>query len=330
MATSIVNQGLLLQRETTPGTPVTSAMKRYYGIKGTVGWDVQTEKFRAGGSKAVTGENILTEMGKANLEVIQDYNAMLPLLTGVFGEPTTTALTGTGGETAYQHKFAIKPFAADTLVTYTGMWGGSARALQVSALAFHALTIGVQRTQLSLSSNAILRAPKRGVAWPSTGVTDVPFVPIRAQSYCVFMDDTKADLGTTQLLALYKTEVNYGEKYEPDWVVNCNLESYSELLEREGIDYTQSMQVGFDGAADALIDDIEQGMTKFVRVKSEGPLINDTDKYGLMVDTAVKFHPDEVGKADSSVATVLNLNGTLMVTDGFLSEVTLVNTVAAA
>src|SRR5699024_4202252 len=151
---------------------------------------------------------------------------------------TTTTLTGTGGETAYQHTFAIKPFEADKLVAFTGMWGDSTRALQVSAMAFHALTIGVQRTQLSLSSNAIMRAPQRGVVWPDTSaITDVPYVPIAAQTYCVYMDDTQATLGTTQLLALYSTEISYGEKYQPDWVVNCNLDSYSELLEQDGIDY---------------------------------------------------------------------------------------------
>src|SRR5699024_5876134 len=304
MARSIVNQGLLLQREATVGPPITDAMKRYYGIKGTVGWDQDVEEFPAAGSKAVTGENVLTEMGTANLEVQQDYNAMLPLLSGVFGEPVTTELTGTGGDTAYEHVFTIDPFAADELVTFTGMWGDSTYALQVAAMAFHSLSIGIQRTQLSLTSGAILRAPTRGETMPTTGVEDIAFQPVRAQTYCVYMDDSKADLGTTQMLALYSTDVSYGDKYAPDWVVNCHLDSYSELLEQESIDYTQSLQVGLDTAADALLDDLEQGKLKFVRIESHGADINDTDAYGLTLDTCVRFRPDTVGKADSSVATV--------------------------
>lgn len=326
-ARSIVNQGLYLQKETVPGQAVTTAMKRYLGIKGTVGWDITEETFQAAGYKAPTGKNVLTELGTADLTVIQDYNAMLPLLTGVFGAPVTTPLT----EGAYQHVFTINPRAADELVTFTSMWGDSTRALQAPALAFHGLTIGVQRTQLSLSSNAILRAPQTGIALPTTGVTEVPMIPVRAQTYDVFLDNAKADLGTTQLLALYGTEISYGDKLAPDWVVNSALDSYSELLEQEDISYTQNLTVGFDALAEGLIADALDGKLKFVRVASTGPLINTTDHYGLTVDTAVSLRPAGTGKASVSPATVVNFEGTLMVDgeSGFFSEVTLVNGLAS-
>lgn len=329
MARSIVNQSLLLQKETTLGTPVITAMKRFHGIKGTVGWNVQEETFRAAGSKAVTGSTVTTELGSANLEVMQDYNAMLPLLSGVFGAPTTTALEATPTP-AYQHVFEIKPFAADAITSFTAMWGDSTIALQAAAMVFHALTIGIQRTQLSLSSNAILRKPVTGVAMPSgAAVTDVPFVPVRAQSYCVYMDDTKATLGTTQLLALYGTEISFGDKYDPDWVVNCNLSSYSELLEREEIDYTQNMTVGLDAASVGMIADWEAGENKYVRVESTGPDINGTDAYGLTLDTCVNLRPTDVGKSPVSPATVVNFDGTLRPDETkFMAKATLVNTLS--
>lgn len=326
MARSIVNQGLHLQREVTPGTPITDAMQRYLGIKGTVGWDVNEEIFRAAGYKAPTGKNVLYELGTADLEVMQDYNAMLPLLSGVFGEPVTTELGTESG--VFQHVFTINPRAADDLVTFTGMWGDSTKALQVSALAFHGLTIGVQRTSLNLSANAILRAPKTGVSLPTSGVTEVPFVPVRAQTYDVYIDNDYASIGTTKALALYGTEVSYGDKYAPDWLVNSELESYSELMEQTDIDYTQSLIVGFDNAAEGLIDDAMDGNLKFVRVESHGPLIDETERYGLTVDTCVSLRPTNVGESPVSPATVVNFDGTLMVdgNSGFLSEVTLTNT----
>lgn len=325
MARSIVNQGFLIQRETTPGVAKTDAMQRYLGIKGTVGWDVTEETFRAAGYKANTGKNILTEMGTADLEVIQDYNAMLPLLTGVFGQPVTTELD-TG---AYEHVFTINPKAADDLVTYTAMWGDASHALQATALAFHGLTIGVQRTSLSLSANAILRAPQTGVSLPTTGVTEVPFVPVRAQTYDVYLDNTYANIGTSKLLALYNTEVNFGDKYAPDWVVNSALESYSELMEQENIDYTQNLTVGFDSTAEGMIDAALDGNLKFVRVASTGPTINGTDNYSLQVDTCVSLRPASVGSSPISPATVVNFEGNLMVDgeSGFLAAVTLVNSI---
>lgn len=327
-ARSIVNQGLYLQQEVTPGTPVTDAMKRYLGIKGTIGWDVTEETFQASGYKAQTGKNILYEMGTADLEVIQDYNAMLPLLTGVFGAPVTTALD----EGAYQHVFTINPRAADELVTFTGMWGDSSHALQTSALAFHGLTLGVQRTSLNLSASAILRAPTTGIALPSTGVEEVPMIPVRAQTYDVYLDNDYASIGTSKLLALYNAEVNYGDKLAPDWVVNSALESYSELMEQEGIDYTQTLQVGFDSTAEGMIADALDGGLKFVRIASTGPTINGTDNYSLTVDTSVSLRPTSTGSSAVSPATVVNFDGTLMVDgeSGFLSSVTLVNGLAEA
>lgn len=327
MARSIVNQGLYLQHEATPGTAATDAMRRFLGIKGTVGWNIEKEYFRAAGYKAVTGENVLTEVGTADLEVIQDYNAMLPLLAGVFGAPETTPLD-TG---AFQHVFTINPREADELVTFTGMWGDSTRALQATALAFHGLTIGVQRTSLSLSASAILRAPQTGVALPTTGVEEVPMVPIRAQTYDVYLDNEYDDIGTSKLLALYSTDISFGDKYAPDWVVNSALDSYSELMEQENIDYTQSLTVGFDSTAEGLIASALDGGLKFVRVTATGPDINGTDNYGLTVDTAVSLRPASVGSSPVSPAVVVNFDGNLMVDgeSGFLAAVTLVNSIEA-
>lgn len=330
MARSIVNQSLLLQKETTLGTPVTNAMKRYHGIKGTIGWDIQEETFTAAGSKVPTGTNVLTELGTANLEVMQDYNAMLPLLSGVFGAPATTEVAGAGGEdSAYKHVFTLDAFGAQTNTSFTAIWGDGTQALQAAATIFHQLTIGIQRTQLSLSAGALLNAPTTGATFPTLGVTDVPFVPVRAQSYCVYMDDAKDDLGTTQLLALYGTEVNFGERLEPDWTVNCTADSYTDLLEREDITYTQSLIAGFDAAAVTMIDDWHDGKRKYVRIESTGPAINSNADYSLIIDTCVNLRPTDVGRSPVSPATVVNFDGTLMPgEDNFTCEVTLVNALA--
>lgn len=331
MARSIVNQSLLLQKESTLGTPVTNAMTRYHGIRGTIGWDIQEEEFRAAGSKVTTGTNVLTELGTANLEVMQDYNAMLPLLSGVFGEPDTSEVAGEVSEdSAYSHKFVLDAFGAQDNASFTAIWGDDTQALQAAAMIFHQLTIGIQRTQLSLSTGALLNAPTTGATYPdSANITDVPFVPVRAQSYCVYMDDAKDDLGTTQLLALYGTEVNFGERLEPDWTVNCTVDSYTDLLEREDITYTQSLIAGFDAAAVTMIDDWHDGKRKYVRIESTGPAINSNADYSLIIDTCVNLRPTDVGRSPVSPATVVNFDGTLMPgEDNFTCEVTLVNALA--
>jgi hypothetical protein len=329
MGRSIVNQGLYLQRETTPGTAVTNAMRRYLGIKGRVGYEVEKERFRASGYKIDTANNVLTEMGTADIEVIQDYNAMLPLLSGAFGAPVTTALPlpAVGDVQAYEHVFTLNPRAADARATFTAIWGDASRALQVTNWAFNALTIGVQRNELSLSSSAILRAPTTGATVPTAGVTEVPQIPVRASTCNVYLDTTWANLGTTKLQALYSTEIGFGAKYSPDWVVNSELPSFSELLENGDADFTQSLQVGFDATAQSLIDAALQGGKRFVRVACTGPLINSADRYSLRVDTSVDLTPTDVGESVIGNSVAVNFDGTLEVdaTSGQVARARLVN-----
>lgn len=326
-ARSIVNQGLYLQAETTPGTPATNDMRRYMSMKGNIGWDISKEYFTAAGYKVNTAENILTELGTMDLEVIQDYNAMLPLLSGVLGKPLTTELEV---GVAYQHVFNLNARAADALATYTAIWGDPVLALMATAVAFHGMTLSVQRTQLNLSANAILRKPVSGTV-PSTGVTEVPMVPLRASTYCAYLDTAWADLGTSKLLNLYSQDLTFSDKLAPDWVVDCGLESYSELLENENIEIRQQMVLGFDATAQAQVNDALDGKMKFVRIEANGPEIEgSTENYKLSVDTAVILNPQGTGKSPVSPAVVVNFDGRVMVDpdSGNTVQVTLVNGLA--
>lgn len=322
-ARSIVNQGLYLQSETTPGTAVTDAMRRYMSMRGNVGWDIQKEYFQAAGYKVTTAENVLTELGTMDLEVIQDYNAFLPLLSGFFGKPATTEVE----PGVYQHVFTLNAREADDLSTYTAVWGDATQALIATAVAFHGLGLSVQRTSLNLTANAILRKPVSGNV-PTTGVTEVPMVPVRASTYCAYLDETWANLGTTKLLNLYSTELNFSDKLAPDWVVDCGLESYSELLENDNIEIRQPVTLGFDATAQSQIDDALDGRMKFMRIEATGPEIDDTEEhYSLSIDTAVVLNPQNTGRSPVSPAVVVNFDGRVMVdpVSGNTAQVTLVN-----
>lgn len=329
MARSITNQGLLIQRETTAGTAATSAMRRYLGLRGMMGYEVEKEYFKASGYKIDTGENTLTELGTLSLELIQDFNTFLPLLSGPFGAPTSAATaTPTPSTVAYEHVFTINARAADTLATFTAMWGDASRALQATHTAFNGLTIGVARNQLSLDGTAVLRRPTTGTALPTAGVTEVPMIPVRASTYNVFLDTTWAGLGTTKLLELYNTEIDFGDKLTPNWVVNSAVPSFADLMESTDIEHTQSLRVGFDATAESLIADSLNGGMRFVRVECIGPAINATDFYRLRVDTAVRLNPTDVGENDDSPAVVVNFDGRLQVdpTSGNVARVSLINT----
>lgn len=326
---SIVNQGLYLQLETTPGVAATTAMKRYLGIRGNIGWDTQKESFTASGYKFPTAEVVNTEAGTIDLTVIQEYNSFMPLLAGVFGKPTTTEVVP--GE-VYQHVFSIDATAADELASYTMIWGDAVQALQAVYSAFHGLTIGIQKTQLSLSATGILNAPTSATI-PATGVTTVPMTPLRAATYCGYIDDSWADLGTTKALNLYSADIQFGDKYTPDWIIDCAVPGHSGLMEAVGVNHTLSMQMGFDAAGAAEVTNAKNGKLRFVRMEATGPEILDNlgvttgENYKMTIDLSAVLNPRATGEASVSPATVVNFDGTLMVDPDTenVAQVTLIN-----
>lgn len=324
-ARSFANQGLYLQRETIPGTAATNAMRRYLGLRvSSMGWDHQREAFTASGTKVPSGEIVSSSMGRINVEAPQDYNGLMPLLAGVFGAPETTAVS----DGVYKHVFRIDPYNADELAAFTAIFGDATQALQATNTVFHGMTLGVSRTDLSLSTSALLRAPEAGATVPTSGVTDVAMVPTRASTYCAYLDTTWAALGTSKLLSLYDMQLTFGDKYGPDWVIDCALESFSQLLENEDVEMRQTLTLGFDSTAVAQINDAQNGALKFARVESTGPEIADTSEHHkLTIDTAVGLTPVEVKRSSVSPATVIDMDGRLMIdpVSGNVAEVTLIN-----
>lgn len=325
MARSIVNQGLYMQLESTPGTAATDAMRRYLSLRGNVGWDVQKERMTASGFRAATAENTLTEMGTIDLTATQDYNGFMPLLAGALGMPTTTELD----DGVYEHVFLLVGDATQAIdvASHTVMWGDTEQALQAVNSVFHGLSIGVQRTSLSVSANGILNMPTSATL-PTTGVENVPMMPVRASTYCAYLDDAWADLGTTKLLNLYSADVQFGDRFAPDWIVDCDLPGHAGLLEAEGVTSTVSASLGFDAAAQAQIDAAQNGELKFLRLEATGPEIEGTTENHMMsIDTAVSLAPQSTGQSSVSPAVVVNFDGEMMVdpTSGNVARVTLVN-----
>ena len=329
-ARSFANQGLYLQREATPGTPATDAMKRYLGINvSSMGWDIQSEYFTPAGSKVAAAEIETSRLGSMAVEARHDYNGLMPLLAGVFGAPETTPGTETG---TYEHVFAIKAYEADELAAFTAMFGDTTQAVQASNVVFHGMSFGVTRTGLSLSTTALLRAPETGATVPTTGLTTVPMIPTRASTYCAYLDDTWDDLGTSKLLSLYSSDLSFGDKYSADWVIDCDLDSFSELIENSDVQMTQNLTLGFDATAVAQIADAQNGEFKFVRLEATGPEIGETtENHMLTIDTCVKLTPGNITTSSVSPATVLDFNGRLMVdpVSGNVARVTLVNGIAS-
>lgn len=330
MPSSMASQGLYLQVETVAGTAVTAAMKRVLGLKGTPGWTVEGEDFKASGYKVNTARTITTESSTLSMEAVQDYNAFLWSLAGAFGKPTS-ALVPTATN-AYKHTFTLLAEAPDTMVTFTVMWGDSAQAVQITHAVFQSLELTINRGGLSMSTSMIGRVPTTGIALPGTGVTKVPSIPVGTRDWDFYLDPTWASLGTTKLLQAYEGGVTFGDKYGMDYVVNSAQPSFTSLIENDDTEYSGNIKVGFDATALAQIPKYTNGSLVYLQFKATGPIIEAAIPYSLKVNVCGRItSPTEFAPAPNSSSRTLPFEFQLTPdpVTGNVAEAELVNTVAA-
>lgn len=284
---SIVNQGALIQREVTPGTPLVAAMKRVLGLRIMPGFTDDGESFTASGSKVPTSYIYNTELGEHEVESLQDFNAMTWTLCGGFGAPVTT--TPVGATASRLHTYALNPSGADPLASFTVMWGDAIQALQLKHFVFTSLGIGVERTSLSLDSAAMSHEPITGIAFPTTGITEVPSAPAAGRQWDAYLDTTFAGLGTTKLLAAYNGQIDFPDKYSPDWVINSANPSFDSLLESEDFEPTLDLTLGLDATSVAMLNNLTAGTIRFLRLKLTGPIAELAIPYSLELDLPIRI-----------------------------------------
>lgn len=300
---SMASQSFLLQREVTPGTPVTDAMRSYQGLRGRPGFEVDGETFTPSGYRAGTFTPT-EEYGRFEVEAPQCFNAMLPVLASTLGAPVSTPDGNV--PTAATHEFVLKSRGERTPVTFTTIWGGVSFAFESSYFAFNELTYGVQRSELTFETSGVGRTPDETVTFPSTGITEVPAQVIPARAYDVYIDDTWDDIGTTKYLACYDASVSIGETWGRDTPINSAIVSFSSLVENEEIDFEGEMQVGLDAAAQELFSTFRSGALKYVRIAALGPVIGDDVRYRIEIDYPIRItSPGTVETAPNSPTVVM-------------------------
>lgn len=333
-ARSMTNQQLVVARETTPGTPATTGFKRVQSLRGTVGYAIEGDDFKASGSKVNTARVPNTEMGTIGIDTILDYNGALWAATGGYGAPTSAQVMTTGATPApvpgaYTHTFTLNAYSADPRVTFTGFWGDAVQALQLPHFLFNTFGVSIARGALSLTSSAMSYMPKTGIAFPAAGaITDVGTRPMAGRQFNIYMDNTWPALGTTQLLAAYEGGTTMGEKYTPDWTINRALSSFSEVLEAESTEYSGNLRVGFDATALSLLNTFNAGDLKFIRIESIGPIIAGAIPYSMVQDFCVRVTSiGEYSAAPNSPAVSVPFTFTLAVDDATtnVSKLVLVN-----
>jgi len=327
-----IAQGVQIGVESTPGTAVAAA-KRLGSIGFTLAPHIETNANRPMGQKYPNLHILGQEWSTLSIEGAPAYTELPYIFASLVSAPTVTQYMDSATPTgAYRYVFDSNPFGDDAPKTFTIEQGSSARAARAAGCLITGVEIGLSRSEVSLSGDAIGALFEDGITMTSTP-TQLPQVPVRPTELTFYMDDTWAGLGTTKLTRALSGSFKLDSRYGPLWVVDASKPSYVATVETEpGLEATLLQVMDAQGMENLV--HLRKGETRYFRMEAVGPRIYDgasTDYFHkLTIDLAAQVSDvAEPSDEDGVYAIEWTLGGVTDSTSGKAFHIEVVTTTAA-
>ncbi len=288
-AAGLVNQ---IGAEVTPGTAV--AGNRYTP---TLNWNlkrsIETKSFRGRGSLVNTAKVPHKRMANGSVDGVLDYNSIIYLLSGIFNNPAPTQI---GSLTAYQRLYTSGLRVADTnRKTYTVEIGDDVAAERYDYCQLLGLNIDAKQDDFGVKSDAIARYPVDGQVL-TANPTDVTESPVQRSDINLYLDDSFADLGTTQVTEAQAETISLGSKFKEVFFHNRTAGEFADVV---GIPYEAkfSFETAYNAQARTLMGELALNPMKWFRWEALGRVLgtnSGVDIHELIqIDMAVQFDSPE-------------------------------------
>lgn len=292
-----------LESPSTPGVAV-AASRLFTSMDIQPTAEINVDIFRPQGNKYPTVAAAGKDFTTARVTGKPTYTEMAYLLSGLFG---AAAITGPNGDGAYTHVYSPAASAADAFSTLTIQRGSSVQAEQFTYGLFTSLGLTFDRDTANLTGAMVGQAQTTGITLSATP-TAIALVPMLPKQFDVWINATSGALGTTKLGRLLQGNLQFGNKYNPLWVVDSSQASFVQVVEQSP-NATLRLLVEADAAGMAFLATVRAGTTQFVRMRGTGPLIAGASSYVWTLDMAVKFaKPDAYEDSNGVYAIGLNAN----------------------
>lgn len=290
---SSLNQVVQIGVETTQGTAVV-ATKKFQSISIEPSPSVELDQFRPAGQKFRSLSTLNKEWVTAQVAGKPTYSEIIYILSSVIDTGVIT--TPGGGTLARNWQFIPDSTDDDTPVTYTIEHGSSFRADRFAYGIVTETTLSFSRSSTELTGSIMGQALEDDFTL-TAGTADLALEPVLPSHVSVYLDDTAAVLGTTQLSRVISTEFSLSSRFAPVWVLDASESSYVAVVESEP-DLSATMTMEADAEGMAQLATMRLGDTKFLRIESIGALAEVGVNYQLDIDVAVKVS-DTAGFSDS-------------------------------
>lgn len=220
-----------------------------------------------------TGGDITLRFG--SVTVVVDFDATAAeaataVETALQAAGSAVEVTGSGGPLPGSPVVLTydKSFPGHPVITDNGLTGGTAPAASI--------------------------AEDTAATDDATDVVPKPMFPLHAS---VYLDNTWAGRGVTQLKHAYDMDLGFGEKYERTMPINRSRDSdsYVEIADQE---HTLDLTLAVDYRQRKILEDVRVGDFKFFRYEAIGPIIEGSIRYDLLLDLALLI--DEVGEGEEN------------------------------
>lgn len=278
-------QGTQIGVETVAGTGV-AANKRLQSIDFNLGGQGETMAFKPQGNKFNTVVAPAREWSVFPITGRPVYDEIRYVFAGIIGASTDTVVSTTG----QQHVFTPNATAEDAIKSFTIEKGDATRAHKAAYGLINDITLTINRGEVTLSGGGIAQRLTDAITL-TAAPTILPQIPILPIEFDLFVDATRAGLGTTKLLRGFSAVFSYGNRFGQVWPLNSALTSFGAHYEGDPT-ATLSLTMSADASGMAYLTNFRAGSSVFVRLKSTsatvigaGPAV-----YSLQIDAVCKIN----------------------------------------
>jgi len=264
--------------ETTPGTGVSAdKLLQAVTIEPSIQADVTT--FRPQGGKWATLAALGKEWVEAAISGPGVYTDIVYLLSSVL---SYAAPAQQGSTSAYKWTFAPAQSSEDTVKTFTVEHGSDVRAGKFTYGLVNELGISIDREAVEVSGTMFGQAYQDGVTLTASP-TAVAVQPILPTEVAVYLDTTSGGIGSTKLTRCLGVEFNVSDRFGQVWPLDSAVSGFAAHMETVP-QATLALLVEADSSGMAPLTAMRAGDKRYIRVKAEGPTIEETYKWTFQID----------------------------------------------
>jgi hypothetical protein len=264
-----VFEGLQLGVETTPGTaPGTGANKLLPSVVLSQTIQADATMYKTNGGKYNVTSALAQESWEASVSGPATYQELSYLISSAIQGGITPTTTGTTGK---QWVFQPNQSAPDNQTTFEIQTGSSVRAQQIDFVIMPDIAFEFTRKEVKLSGKMIGQKLQDGISLTATP-TAIALIPIVPNQVSIFLDLTAGAIGTTRLTRCLSAKWSSTGKVGELWTIDASQASFAndvELMPKTTMDLT--LEADVNGMA--LLTDIRNGTTVYVRINCLGPAI---------------------------------------------------------